>query len=247
MGLFGKKSVNTEDKTLGEYCLMEMPELKVSEKWIWVEGYKATDKNMQGHNNFQFELNKTYAVEGKVEICKNGFHFSRVLWETFSFYSPYKDSNRYFKVRALVNQESWDKGKGWINNKFVAKEIILIEEITYSKEMTTVLKKYSPVSRFVEDTENEKERIENIKEILSSELSILYHNFLTKNISFIGNALAHYIINELPFNSQIYNIFFIYAKALEEGNYSDEYRFDKLEKKIKELKGNIKDTVYIRK
>lgn len=239
MGLFGKKNTST-NKTLGEYCLMEMPELKVSEKWIWVEGYKATDKNMQGYDNFQYELNKTYVAEGKVEICKNGFHFSKTLRGTFGFYYPYKDSNRYFKVRALVNRESWEEGS-WVNDKYVAKEIILTEEITYSEEMTTVLMKYPAVSRFIKNIENEEERIENIKEILSSELVTLYSNFLTKNISFIGVAFARYIVSELPFNNEVYNKLFLYAKALEEGNYSDEYKFNKLETKIKELKISISD------
>jgi len=239
MGLFGKKNTNT-DKTLREYCPMKIPELKVSENWIWVEGYKATNKDMQGYDNFQYELNKTYVAEGKVEICRNGFHFSKTLAGTLVYYYPYENSNRYFKVRALVNKESWNEG--WLSNdKYVAKEIILIEEITYSKEMMTTLMKHSMVSRFVKNTENEEERIKNIKEILSSKLITLYTNFLIENISFIEVALAHYIVSELPFSNEIYNKLILYAKALEEGNYSEEYKFDKLENKIKELKTSISD------
>ena len=35
--------------------------------------YKLTDENMQTHNNFQWELNKTYVTSGEGELCGPGF------------------------------------------------------------------------------------------------------------------------------------------------------------------------------
>ena len=54
-------------------------ETKETEEWVWVEGYKGTDKNMKAYGNFQYELGKQYDYEGEIQICANGFHFSRDL------------------------------------------------------------------------------------------------------------------------------------------------------------------------
>ena len=42
-----------------------------------MKGYKALDWDMRAAygNEMQFELGKTYSVNGEVVPCKNGFHF----------------------------------------------------------------------------------------------------------------------------------------------------------------------------
>ena len=48
------------------------------ETWIWVEGFKGTNKYMQGHGNYQFEIGKRYDMPEDVKIvdCHAGFHLS---------------------------------------------------------------------------------------------------------------------------------------------------------------------------
>lgn len=116
------------------------------ENWIWVEGYKGTDKDMKAYSNFQYELGKQYDYEGEIEICAKGFHFSRDLKDVFEYYQV-GHNNRFFKVKALVKESDYNKYGGYIRipitslwgspdycderiNKLVAKSIILEEEIS---------------------------------------------------------------------------------------------------------------------
>ena len=116
------------------------------ENWIWVEGYKGTDKDMKAYGNFQYELGKQYDYEGEIKICERGFHFSRNLIDVFAYYDI-GNSNRFFKVKALVKESDYEKygryirvptpsiwgGSDYHNerlNKLVAKSIILEEEIS---------------------------------------------------------------------------------------------------------------------
>lgn len=114
-------------------------EKHMGENWIWVDGYKFTDENMQGHGRFQYELNKIYHQDGKIKICENGFHFSLTLKDAYN-YIPYNIDwfkARFFKCEALVREEdklkygtsALDPYYGSIEtvDKLVAKEILLTE------------------------------------------------------------------------------------------------------------------------
>ena len=102
--------------------------------WVWVEGYKGVDQDMQGYHGFQFKLNTTYIATGEVELCNNGFHFCLKLEDVINnFYGWLScEGNRYFKVKALVKKKYVDSYGS--HHKLVAKEIILTEEITYNQE-----------------------------------------------------------------------------------------------------------------
>jgi hypothetical protein len=122
-------------------------ELKISsppeEEWIWVEGYKGTDKDMMCRD-VKYELNKQFDMSEDAEIveCKNGFHLCLNLQEVFEFY-PIGQGNRFFKVQALVrktDKEVYGKSdyisignskyyNGTIR-KIVAKSIIFVSELT---------------------------------------------------------------------------------------------------------------------
>ena len=95
---------------------------------IWVEGFKGTDENMCCRE-FQYELNKEFVCEGKVSICKNGFHFCTYLGQVINYHYKLNIKNRYFKVKALIPLED-SKHK---EDKYVAKKIILLEEIGYDQ------------------------------------------------------------------------------------------------------------------
>ena len=47
------------------------------DKYVWVNGYKATDYYMRGYNDFQYKLNEIYSLpyNEDPELCQKGFHF----------------------------------------------------------------------------------------------------------------------------------------------------------------------------
>lgn len=107
------------------------------EEWIWVDGYKGTDKNMQCHDNFQYELGKRYDMPEDAEIreCSNGFHLCLKLSDVTRTYYPVGSGNRFFRVRALVRKNDvlhYGKYDGWghHSDKLVAKSIEFTSELT---------------------------------------------------------------------------------------------------------------------
>lgn len=124
-----------EKQEVEEEIKEEVPE------YIWVDGYKGTSKDMQGYNNFQYELGKEYTCEGAPQICENGFHFSLTLDDVFDYVKLWETQNRFFKVKALVRKSDYER-YGHLDisgfcvgkiNKLVAKSIILQSEITSSE------------------------------------------------------------------------------------------------------------------
>lgn len=109
------------------------------EEWVWVEGYKGTDKNMRCLD-FQYELGTQYDIpeEQEVEECKNGFHLCLSLTDVFGYYSVI-DGNRFFRVQALVrkiDRDEYGSRGGTFNifySKLVAKSIIFTSELTYDE------------------------------------------------------------------------------------------------------------------
>lgn len=114
---------------------LEKKEEKVEEKWIWVDGFKGTDKDMRCHN-YQYELGKRHDMPEDVEIeeCKSGFHLCLKLEDVYGYYAI-KDDHRFFKVRALVREDDaadYGRRTGHFGrrDKLVAKSIEFISECT---------------------------------------------------------------------------------------------------------------------
>jgi hypothetical protein len=139
MGIFNKKKNETTSDIESE-TNNEVTELKTSEElhntkdeiikedeWIWVEGYKGTDKNMKCRD-VQYELNKTYTYDGKIELCESGYHFCKELVNVFNYYSL-ENENRFFKVKCLITKEQLESA----NDKLVAKEITFTEELGFNE------------------------------------------------------------------------------------------------------------------
>lgn len=140
MGFFKK----AEDKQYTSVPVdsIKAPESKeetVEEEWVWIEGYKATDKDMKC-KGYQFELGKIFTHEKEIIGCKSGFHFCPELKDCFNYYKI-GQGNRYFKVRALINIHQtytftppgypFHTSSGLMRdtNKRVAKKIEFLEEI----------------------------------------------------------------------------------------------------------------------
>lgn len=120
-----------------------------TEEWIWVEGYKGTDKDMKCRD-YQYELGKPYDMpkDEKIEACESGFHLCLKLNDVFGYYSI-GDGNRYFKVKALVRKSDFEEygeypDSGYVTmygmqmrnpfcsriDKLAAKSIEFVEELT---------------------------------------------------------------------------------------------------------------------
>ena len=125
---------------------MALDILKISdgEEWIWVEGYKGTDKDMVCRD-YQFEMNKQFDIpaDTAIEDCKSGFHLCLNLKDVFGFYGV-KNGNRFFRVRAYVRRKDFDEycldetptRRTWnlsnkvYRNKLAARSIIFLYEMT---------------------------------------------------------------------------------------------------------------------
>ena len=116
-------------------------ETQTDEEWIWVEGYKGTNKDMKCLG-YQYELNKQFDMpeNEKIEACESGFHLCTKLTDVYSYYSI-GEGNRFFKVRALVRKNDYEimiRSKsmymfslyGHNDSKLAAKSIEFIEELT---------------------------------------------------------------------------------------------------------------------
>lgn len=96
--------------------------------YIWVEGYKGTDKNMCCRG-YQYELNKEFVHDGKVSVCSSGFHFCKHLSDVIKNYYNFDGNNKFFKVKALIPLADSKNDL----DKYAAKKIIFIEEVSYEQ------------------------------------------------------------------------------------------------------------------
>lgn len=88
-------------------------------------GYKAFNADMTCIG-FQYEVGKTYEIEGELKICKNGFHFCENIVDTAAYYD-FNDNTQYCRVEAVgkIVQE----GTKYCTDKIRIIEIIPFDEI----------------------------------------------------------------------------------------------------------------------
>lgn len=102
------------------------------EEWVWVTGYKGTDKNMKCRD-YQYEMHKQHDMpeDESVKMCASGFHFCDKLIDVYRYYDR-GNGNRFFEVKALVR--IWKKDGYYKveqrDDKMVAKSIIFTRELT---------------------------------------------------------------------------------------------------------------------
>lgn len=178
MAWYDKLKFNDDKNTLNEiatYIQTETPVIgpnftpEPEEEWIWVEGYKGVDQNMQGYGGFQYELGVEYSVEGEVRECRNGLHFSVSLEDAFH----YKDrlTHRFFKVKAYVRKRDFINYGNHVRDllspysysihgridKLAAQKIVLVEEITETEEMLRKIKQEYPDVNTFDDVKQVRE------------------------------------------------------------------------------------------
>lgn len=120
------------------------------EEYIWVKGFKGTDKDMRCKDDYQYELGKQFDLDADVEpvTCSKGFHFCKDLESVFRYYKI-GDGNRFFEVEALAKKsdleptglDQWSKMYISVTNyddKYAAKSIRFIRELTVNEVFETV-------------------------------------------------------------------------------------------------------------
>ena len=100
-----------------------------------VIGYKGFDSKLRGMG-MQFEVGKTFEVDGDPKTVRNGMHFCTEPFGVFDYY-PRRCGNRYCIVEAL-GQISTDNN---INTRASTNKMRIIEEIS-EDEMVRIQKEY---------------------------------------------------------------------------------------------------------
>ncbi len=112
----------------------------VEQDWIWVDAYKGTDANMKCLGK-QYRMGVEDIYGDKVTLGSKGYHVCTDLKHCFKTYD-YDFSNRFFKVKALVNAKDYQY-RNPNNTTLVAKAIKFTEEITDAS--TTIAAKRASV------------------------------------------------------------------------------------------------------
>lgn len=108
--------------------------------WIWVDAFKGTDANMTCKGK-RYSMGVEDAYDGEVALGTKGYHVCTDLKHCFKTYD-YDFSNRFFKVKALVNANEYQY-RNPNNTTLVAKAIKFVEEIT--DDATTLAAKRASV------------------------------------------------------------------------------------------------------
>src|SRR5574344_702705 len=87
-----------------------------------MKGYKFMESDMSCMG-FQYEVREEYTLEGKLQICRNGFHFCDDPFDCLGYYNNIKGDKKLFIVEALGRVIRND-------DKSVTNKIKILEEIT---------------------------------------------------------------------------------------------------------------------
>lgn len=93
-----------------------------------IRGYKGFDRDFTCRG-FQYEVGKTYEIEGEPKLCERGFHFCTSPLAVFKYYEPTK---RF----AIVEAEEADVVCDNDFPKAVAKRLTIVREVTLDEMMS---------------------------------------------------------------------------------------------------------------
>ena len=88
-----------------------------------IHGYKGFEPNMTCRG-FQYEVGKTYEMDGEIKPCKRGFHFCRNAADVLNYYGGYGGEGcRYAEVEAFKDVID-------VDDKSVTSRIRIVRELT---------------------------------------------------------------------------------------------------------------------
>lgn len=93
----------------------------------------------------QYEVGKTYVLEGEPKLCERGFHFCTSPLAVFEYYAP---TNRFAIVKADEDDVIYDTADN--SHKAVARRIEIVKEITLDEIISLQMDFSSKMKRSVE-------------------------------------------------------------------------------------------------
>ena len=101
-----------------------------------ITGIKAFNNDLKCRD-FQFEIGKSYTVDGTIKACNHGFHFCQNPLDTLSYY-PLIDNNgnltRFAKVKGTGSVDLSEKDKVCVSNIEIIEELQLKDFINNGVE-----------------------------------------------------------------------------------------------------------------
>lgn len=94
-----------------------------------ITGYKGFDRDFTCRG-FQYEVGKTYEIDGEPKLCERGFHFCTSPLAVFKYYDP---TNRFAIVEADEDDVIYDTNAS--SHKAVTRRITIFREITLDEIM----------------------------------------------------------------------------------------------------------------
>lgn len=89
-----------------------------------ITGYKGFERDFTCRG-MQYDVGKTYVLEGEPKLCERGFHFCTSPLAVFEYYDP---TNRFAIVKADEDDVIYEIANNF--NKAVARQITIVREIT---------------------------------------------------------------------------------------------------------------------
>lgn len=136
-----------------------------------ITGYKGFDRDWKCRD-FQYEVGKTYEIEGEPKLCERGFHFCTSPLSVFNYYAP---TNRF----AIVKADEDDVIYGTADpHKAVARRIKIVKEITLDEIISLQIDFSSKMKRSVEGRKISYHGCENIQWEGSSSTNMGYSSIV---------------------------------------------------------------------
>ena len=199
------------------------------EEWIWVEGYKATDKNMVCRDKqFRMHVQHDMPEGAAIVACESGFHFCRDLKDVFNYYNV-QDGNRFFRVRALVRKRDYElyglvgdvSSSGGFSvgyrhiDKLASKSIIFLYELTpveilkNNERMWEKVKDYTPeeMKEVVENSYAYVQERKDTEKLVAAGYSAAFSKYIASmSVATIETALAVATQPELSMDMKVLTI-----------------------------------------
>lgn len=112
-----------------------------------IRGYKGFERDFTCRD-MQYEVGKTYEIEGEPKLCERGFHFCTSPLAVFEYYAP---TNRFAIVQANEDDVIYDTADN--SHKAVARRIKIVKEITLDEIISLQMDFSSKMKRSVEGRE----------------------------------------------------------------------------------------------
>ena len=106
-----------------------------------ITGYKGFERDFTCRG-MQYEVGKTYVLEGEPKLCERGFHFCTSPLAVFEYYAP---TERFAIVKAYEDDVIYDATAN--SYKAVSRRITIVREITLDEIISLQMDFSSPKNR----------------------------------------------------------------------------------------------------